>query len=319
MKRRVIQIANSTQLVSLPIRWAKKLNIKKGDELEVTPEGNKLIVSIDQQPESKNISLDITGLDSTSILHVIRGLYRRGYDQIDLAFKNPYSIHFRTSEKEKVLSVIHQEVSRLTGLEIIRQTDTLCSLRCISEATPKEFETIMRRIFLLLQDLFAEFNMAIQKNDTVSIENVEQKHLTISKFISYCIRLLNKYGHPDHAKVTFLHHILAMLDRVADFVKYSARELLMYKKDLKPETKQMISRISRSLELYNRFFFDYNSELMTKMNENRDHCKRDIEKLSGKIPYPELHILHKMEQTLDLFVDLAEARISITEFASPQL
>ena len=314
MKRRVIQIANSTQLVSLPIQWARKLNIKKGDELDVSPDGNKLIVSVDQQPVSKNINLDITGLDSTSILHVIRALYRKGYDQIDLSFKNPFAMHFRKAEKEKVNEIIFKEVSHLTGLEIIRQTDTFCSLRCISEATPKEFETIMRRIFLLLQDLYGEFVQAISKNDLVSLETVEQKHYTISKSISYCIHLLNKYGHPDHTKITFLHHILATMDRITDFVKYSARDILSHQKDLKPETKQMITRIAKSLELYNKFFFEYSPELMSKMNENRDNCKRDMEKLSGKIPYPELHILHKMEQTLDLFLDIEQARVSIEDF-----
>ena len=33
MKRKVIQIAESTQLISLPRRWAMKCNVKKGDEL----------------------------------------------------------------------------------------------------------------------------------------------------------------------------------------------------------------------------------------------------------------------------------------------
>ena len=36
MKRKVIQIAESTQLVSLPRKWALANNIRRGDELEVT-------------------------------------------------------------------------------------------------------------------------------------------------------------------------------------------------------------------------------------------------------------------------------------------
>ena len=43
MKRSVIQIANSTQLISLPRKWSLKFNIQKGDELEVEEEGNKLL------------------------------------------------------------------------------------------------------------------------------------------------------------------------------------------------------------------------------------------------------------------------------------
>jgi len=42
MKRRVIQIADSTQLVSLSRKWAIQRGIKKGDELEVKEEGNRV-------------------------------------------------------------------------------------------------------------------------------------------------------------------------------------------------------------------------------------------------------------------------------------
>ena len=33
MKRRVIQIGNSTQLISLPRKWAQQFGVKKGDEI----------------------------------------------------------------------------------------------------------------------------------------------------------------------------------------------------------------------------------------------------------------------------------------------
>ena len=47
IKRRVIQIANSTQLISLPRKWTIQHNIKKGDELDVQEDGSKIILSTD--------------------------------------------------------------------------------------------------------------------------------------------------------------------------------------------------------------------------------------------------------------------------------
>jgi len=223
-------------------------------------------------------------------------------------------LHWRAGTREKVAAVIYTEVSRLSGMEIIKQTDNFCSVKCISEATPREFDSVMRRIFLLLSDLSSEFVKAAAKCDIVSLENVEQKHHTISKFISYCIRLLNKYGHPEHSKITFYHHILATLDRITDFLKYAARDLIAYKKPLRAETNPVLARNTTAINLYHKFFFDFNFGLLTQLNENRDSCKREIEKLSGKIPYQELHVLHKMEQMLDLFLDISEARVSITDF-----
>ena len=63
MKRKVIQIANSTQLISLPREWAKKYNIKKGDELEIEAKGNKLEICCEKDIELENISINISGLD----------------------------------------------------------------------------------------------------------------------------------------------------------------------------------------------------------------------------------------------------------------
>ena len=39
MKRKVIQIANSTQLISLPRKWSQKYGVKKGDEITINYDG----------------------------------------------------------------------------------------------------------------------------------------------------------------------------------------------------------------------------------------------------------------------------------------
>jgi len=48
MRRKVIQIADSTQLVSLPRKWALKHGIKKGDELNIEEKGSELLVSVEK-------------------------------------------------------------------------------------------------------------------------------------------------------------------------------------------------------------------------------------------------------------------------------
>ena len=41
MRRKVIQIAGSTQLISLPRKWAIRQGIEKGEELNIDEQGNK--------------------------------------------------------------------------------------------------------------------------------------------------------------------------------------------------------------------------------------------------------------------------------------
>ena len=98
MKRRVIQIANSTQLISLPRKWTQKYGVKKGDEMEVEEQGNKILISTEKGAELGHIEIDVTGLDRTTILYYIQTLYRTGYDEIKVNFNNPTTIHYRTNK-----------------------------------------------------------------------------------------------------------------------------------------------------------------------------------------------------------------------------
>ena len=84
MKRKVIQIANSTQLISLPRKWSQKYGVKKGDELEVEDDGSRIIISTEKAQELGNIEVDISGADRDFLLFLIRSLYIKGYDEIKL-------------------------------------------------------------------------------------------------------------------------------------------------------------------------------------------------------------------------------------------
>ena len=66
MRRKVIQIADSTQLVSLPRKWAQNYGIKKGDELEVTEHGNRVMISVDKNPQTESIEIDLSNLELMS-------------------------------------------------------------------------------------------------------------------------------------------------------------------------------------------------------------------------------------------------------------
>src|SRR3989338_9424778 len=164
MKRKVIQIANSTQLVSLPRKWAQKYGVKKGDDIEIEEDGSRLIVQTESVVELEKIEIDVSGLDRTSILYYIQSLYRVGYDEILVKFDDPYTIHLRTGEKKKVISVIHEIVNRLTGFEIVQQKENFCLIKDLSDISPKEFETALRRIFLLLIDVNKDLLEGV-KND----------------------------------------------------------------------------------------------------------------------------------------------------------
>ena len=77
-----------TQLVSLPIKWTRQFNIKKGDELEVEEQGNKIIVSTEREIASSKVEIDFRGKDPELIRRALTSLYRSGYDEIGIISNN---------------------------------------------------------------------------------------------------------------------------------------------------------------------------------------------------------------------------------------
>ncbi len=97
MKRRVIQIANSTQLISLPRKWTLQFGIKKGDELEVEEKGNKIEVSTEKSRDIEKVVLDVSDLDRSSLIYYLRAAYRRGFDMVEVRFNLPKTKYFRSN------------------------------------------------------------------------------------------------------------------------------------------------------------------------------------------------------------------------------
>ena len=81
MKRKVIQIAGSTQLVSLPRQWAKAHNILRGQEIDVQEDGNRVVISASNAPPVERAEIDISELNGM-VARFIHALYKRGVDEL---------------------------------------------------------------------------------------------------------------------------------------------------------------------------------------------------------------------------------------------
>lgn len=308
MKRKVIQIADSTQLISLPRKWALAHGVKKGDELEITEENSTLRITTEKGPEFMKIEVDITGLDRTSILYCIESIYRLGYDEIKVIFNKPKARYLRTDTEVRVISVVHYVISRLPGFEIIQERENFCLIKDIQNVSSKEFDSMLRRIFLLLLDAFEDLIKGIETKNSSTIEMVKEKHDSITKFVSYCLRSLNKTGYDDPKKDFILYHILSSLDKVADILKIVSRNLLRYKIVLGKESIAIMENMLKSFELYQEVYYKFEISKVYKIGEIKEKAINEIFKLSSKLNRNELLFLNDLKSSLEILTDLTEAR-----------
>ena len=311
MKRKVIQIADSTQLISLPRKWAVQHGVKKGDELDIKEEGNKIIVSTEKGGEIGSIDVDITDLDRDSLMFLVRCLYYRGYDEIRVKFDKPTTMHHKTGKKVTVISSIHEELKRLNGVEIIEQKENFCLIKDISEGSIKEFDDVLRRIFLLLNDAGKGLLDGVKNDNMVLLDTIDDTHDTITKFVAYNLRLLNKFGYPDDKKTNSYYHIMSCLDEIIDIIKYSSRYVQDKKIKISKDVTSILSLIHSALELYFNFFYKFDFKKIDDISRRRTEIIEKIKTITKKISANEILILTSMEQIMEIIIHMIVTRMAL--------
>ncbi len=312
MKRKVIQIAESTQLISLPRKWCLQYGIKKGDELDVEPQSDKLVIRTSRVPEISEIEIDVSNLDRSSILHTLRNVYRRGVNTIKVNFSKQVTTHYRTGDSKKIISVIHEEANRLPGLEIIQQRENFCLLKGVSDINEKEFDNVLRRSFILLTDMSKDLLMGVKNNDRVLVETIEEKHFSVTKFINLCLRMLNQKNHLEANKMTVIYHIISTLWLVSGSIKYCARDFLRYNKKISPDAYRFMELIDQQIQLYYEIFYRFNLDKARKMSENKETIKSELDTLLEKKINPhEVTMVSKLATCLESIVDITGARAAL--------
>jgi phosphate uptake regulator len=242
MRRKVIQIANSTQLISLPRKWAKSRGIKKGDELEVNEKGNSIVISAEKKDEVRKAIVDMSKL-GTYIERFFHAFYKAGYDELLVN----YSIPEQLDQIQRILG------TTTIGYEIVDQKANSCLIKAVAESSESEFNPMLRRTFLLLE-------------------------IVNNKYTGFCRRILNKGGY-DPTKVSLVYCTVEELEKIADEFKYVCNYILKNKDKIKIDKK--IKKILKKLaELYNGCYQLYYSFDIKKASELFMERKRLVEEIT---------------------------------------
>jgi phosphate uptake regulator len=310
-QRKLLQHGASSLTLALPMPWLKERGLKKGDSLFVDKEGSKLILSTEESIKIEKISIDITKLDRTSIILYIMSLYRFGYNEIEVKFDKQTATYYREQVEIPVSAAVHKIVNRLIGAEVVEQSENRILIRYITKEAEEDFKVVLRRAFLLMNETADTLLEGIKKQDINRIRSVEEFHDNINKFVSYSLRLLNKYGYPDVKQTCFYYHIIATIDKIVDVLKYNARDLHTYNKKFNPITLSIWKQINDSIRMYYDMFYSFDLETVDKLSYNRDHVKNLITKNMRKIPHEELLFLNNMKHILEIILDLTDFRMGL--------
>ncbi len=145
MKRKIVKQGNGGFTVTLPVKWIRDQEIKAGDEVDIIEEEKKLVLSsaaINKKPKSITISLEPG--DYNQYRSLIGGLYRAGYDQIKVQFKDA-----------KVLPVLQEVIDSLYGFEVLDVGKNSCIIHSIYREETPEIESHIQKIINIISTIQA--------------------------------------------------------------------------------------------------------------------------------------------------------------------
>lgn len=297
MKRRVIKQGHNTLTITLPSEWVKKLNIQAGSELDLHESSGSLIINGKQHNEDKKTTIDITNFSVPMIWRFFQSAYREGYDEIKIIYDpkketegayNFYTSQFeykkmgeKDSKRKSNLEMIEELVNRFIGMEVIDHGNNYCTIREMGELTSREFDNSLRRIFLLILEVFDKVLELIKNDEVGDIHICKSLHtmdINIDRFIDYCCRINNRINDSTFQKnKPVIFSTLFLLELLGDEFKYIGTHLSKTKKSVK-ELLPFAERVKEHFEKYYQLFYKFDRDGAIEFGEKdfeiyNDHFK----------------------------------------------
>lgn len=144
MKRTIIQQGSSYTL-TLPKKWVESKGLTGSSEVEVTDAQGDLLVQAKSRQTKKELNAKLRAESEPQIRNMLNTWYRLGYDTIHLSF-----------QKEQQAQIISQLIERrFLGFEVTETGKSYLVIENISDPDPEKINTLVRRMFFVVQETFA--------------------------------------------------------------------------------------------------------------------------------------------------------------------
>ncbi len=272
MKRKVIKQGNGTLTITLPKQWADEVGLNSGEEIEITISQNNLIVTPVKSIVKKEITIDVDKFERLSFAKFLIACYEQGFDTIDLVFTKSH-VQSWSHGKEQVNDVINFFVTRLIGFEVLSQTKNKVRIGNISKEYVK-FESIMSRIFFLIEEYLSTLITALETNNHESLSERENRHDNITKLVALGCRIVHDSTEFSKVEAMNLVTILNLLDKITDFIRYACKYTSLYNKKVGSDTIKTAKKSFKFLESYRHFFNKFSYEAISELDELRGDVKK---------------------------------------------
>lgn len=180
MRRKLVQQGAATLMVSLPRKWTKELNLKKGDEIEIEESGNDLVLSRERVEQKKTTKINLTQHTESSVRTALVNAYRAGYDRIEIVFQ----------DEKRYQIILNTITDYIIGFDIIQKGTKSCIIENITEPSEDQFDVLFRKILYNIRLLIKGTEDRLKnKTDFAEFRQITYK---IHQYDNFCRRVISK-------------------------------------------------------------------------------------------------------------------------------
>ena len=303
MKRKVIQLAHNTLVVSLPSKWVKRYGVRKGAELEVEERGQQITFGTNMNSDFESIKIDASGLSSEALKRwVLSSLHKTGYDQIEITYTDP-----------SIPKIVQETIKNLLiGFAIVEQSSGRCVIRVVAEEQEKEFYSMLRRAFIVTKTLGEEIHLSLTQGKRESLKELLVLEKTNNQLTNFCERILNKKGYKQDKKRCFAYVVAWNLEKICDDYAYVCRVLIE-----NPNAKisrpvlDMLKEANDYFKDYYELFYNFEVERLGELQRRKNQFKEKTFSLVKSRNQTEIVIICKLEDFVTKISDFSASFLAL--------
>jgi phosphate uptake regulator len=257
-----VQHGSSSLTLTLPIKWAEKFHLKKGDDLDVEEHGTSLIVTTkSESSETKKIISGNEVFTKNDLSH----LYQLGYDELEIELR------------KNTLEEIKERLPNCMGFEIVDQKNNKIYIKSIASTLESEFDNLLRKAFLVTDEMGKEMLVNIEAKKFDNLKETKNLESLNNKYTDICTRILNKRGYKNEKRTMQMYEIVKNIERIADELR-DLCDILMKDKKI---NKRLLNSVKESILYFNLFytmFYKYSPELKDKIYSGKKTIATKLKK-----------------------------------------
>ena len=324
-------VGRSTLTVSLPASWVKRVGLKKGDLVFLSPErdGSLRILQSSESAERTPSNALVINYDRCRdkglIGRLITAGYVRGFDAIKVLSSSRID--------GEGLEAIREAEFKLIGLSIIEETSTSVILQCSINPALFPMDVVIHRLYSLFSTMLSDSLKALIDSNIELARDAQRREREANRIYALILRLLNqaqsspaisqRIGIYESESILRIALIANVLERMADWANKIAENVIRMESfggwvsdRIKTRILNYNEKIKGICDMVMKSAFNYDSKLANAAINLFEDFSKEAYDIIDDLPLENIyHGFGELRQIVLALHRIGEISLSIAEAA----